>query len=75
MLDPDKDFNDLNLADSREALDAAMKYLKYHNPKNANREYALKLLKNMQRVAKPAADNSKLTFEEFVERANQSQQD
>ena len=50
MLDANKDFDDLNLADSEEAIEAALKYLQYHDSANANREYAIGLLKKMQEV-------------------------
>jgi anti-sigma-K factor RskA len=72
MLDTNKDFDDLNLAESDEALEAALNYLKYHDPANANREYALGLLAFMNRVAKEVADKSDLDFEAFVARYNES---
>ena len=72
MLDVHKDFNDLNLAKSEEALEAALNYLKYHDPANANREYATGLMKFMSRVANEVAGTSSLSFEEFVNRYNES---
>lgn len=72
MLDTNKDFNDLNLADSEEAIEAALKYLKYHDPANANREYAVGLLQFMNRVAKEVAGKSDLDFEAFVDRYNET---
>ncbi len=70
MLD-EKDFDDLNLADNEEVIAKTINYLKYKDPANANREYAIGLLKRMQVVAKSMADASTLTFEEFLDRANQ----
>lgn len=70
MLDANNDFNDLNLANSEEAIAKALNYLKYHDPANANREYAIGLLKRMQVVAKPLADGSELDFDEFVNQHN-----
>lgn len=72
MLDANRDFNDLNLAESEEALEAALQYLKYHDPANANHEYALGLLAFMNRVAKEVADTSAINFEDFVDRYNES---
>lgn len=73
MLDANKDFDDLNLADSEEAIEAALKYLQYHDSANANREYAIGLLKKMQEVSGSIADKNELSFEEFVETYNDSQ--
>lgn len=71
MLDTNKDFEDLNLSKSEEAIKAALKYLRHKDPANANREYAIGLLKRMQRVAKSIADKSELSFEEFVKKYNE----
>jgi hypothetical protein len=75
MLDANTDFNDINLAESEEAVEAALKYLRYKDPKNANRDYATKLLRDMQSTAKNIADKSGLSFEEFFEKYNESQTD
>ena len=72
MLDANKDFQDLKLSESEEAIKAALEYLRHKDPTNANREYAIGLLKRMQRVAKSIADKSELSFEEFVEKYNKS---
>lgn len=72
MLDARKDFDDLNLAESEEAIAIALNYLKHKDPANANREYAVGLLKRMQEVAKKIADKSELSFEEFFEKYNKS---
>lgn len=66
MLDANKDFEDLNLFESEEAIKAALKYLRHKDPANANREYAIGLLKRMHRVARSIANKSELSFEEFV---------
>jgi hypothetical protein len=71
MLDAN-DFNDRNLADNEEVIAKTINHLKYNDPANANREYAIGLLKRMQRVAKDMADKSPLSFEEFIDRYNQS---
>ncbi len=75
MLDANNDFNDLNLAESEEAIEAALKYLRYKDSENANREYAINMLKRMNEVAKNIADKSELNFEEFVEKYNESKED
>jgi hypothetical protein len=72
MLDADTDFNDRNLAENEEVIAKAINYLKYHDPANANRDYAIGLLRYMQRASRAVADKSELSFEEFVERYNQS---
>lgn len=71
MLDIN-DFDDRNLADSEAVITQTINYLKHKDPANANREYAIGLLKRMQRYAKTMADASKLNFEEFIDRYNQS---
>lgn len=72
MLDANKDFEDRKLAVSEEAIDKTINYLKFHDPLNANRDYAVGLLQRMQVAAKISADSSKMSFEDFVERSNQS---
>lgn len=73
MLDINKDFNDRNLAESEETIEKVIKYLKYNDPSNANREYAIGFLRFMQNSAKQVADKSALSFEDFVSRYNESQ--
>lgn len=65
MLDPSKDFDDRNLANSEEAIEKALEYLRYHDPVNANREYAIGLLKRMQAAADNIAGKVTLDFEDF----------
>jgi hypothetical protein len=72
MLDADTDFDDRNLSENEEVIAKAINYLKYHDPANANRDYAIGLLRYMQRASRAVADKSELSFEEFVERYNQS---
>ena len=72
MLDANKDFEDRKLAISEEAIDKTINYLKFHDPSNANRDYAIGLLQRMQVAAKISADSSKMSFEDFVDRYNQS---
>lgn len=71
MLDPDTDFNDRNLEENEEVIAKTIKYLEYHNPENANRDYAVGLLKFAKRIGQAMADKS-IDFEEFVERYNKS---
>lgn len=73
MLNANTDFDDRNLAENEEAIKKVINYLKHKDPANANREYAIGLLKRMQAVAKTMADASKLDFEEFVEQYNESE--
>lgn len=71
-MDANKDFEDRKLAVSEEAIDKAINYLKLHDPSNANRDYAIGLLKSMQIAANTMADASTLNFEDFVDHYNQS---
>ncbi len=75
MLDTNKDFDDRNLANSEEAIEKALEYLRYHDPANANREYAIGLLKRMQAAADNIAGKVTLDFEQFVENSNEPKQD
>jgi len=72
MLDINKDFEDLNLAESEEAIKVALRHLHYSDPANENREYAIKMLKRMNEVSKVIGDKSGLSFEEFVKKHNKS---
>lgn len=75
MLDANKDFEDRNLAVSEEAIEKAINYLKFHDPSNANRDYAIGLSKSMQVAANTMANASTLNFEDFVKHYNQSLKD
>jgi len=75
MLDANTDFNDRNLAENEEVIEKTINSLKNKDPANANREYAIGLLKRMQAVAKTIANGSKLDFEEFIDQYDQSQKD
>ena len=75
MLDPSKDFDDRNLANSEEAIEKALEYLRYHDPANANREYAIGLLKRMQAAADTIAGKVTLDFDQFVDNNNEPKQD
>lgn len=76
MLDPSKDFDDRNLANSEEAIEKALEYLRYHDPANANREYAIGLLKRMQTTADNIASKvTPLDFDQFVDKSNEPKQD
>lgn len=75
MLDPSKDFDDRNLANSEEAIEKALEYLHYHDPANENREYAIGLLKRMQAAADNIAGKVTLDFDQVVENNNESKQD
>lgn len=72
MLDANKDFEDRKLAISEEAIEKAINYLRYHDPANANRDYAIGLLQRMQVAAKISADSSKKSFEDCVDDYNES---
>ncbi|HSX05379.1 MAG TPA: hypothetical protein VLF69_02845 [Candidatus Saccharimonadales bacterium] len=74
MLDANKDFDNRNLANSEEAIEKALEYLRYHDPANANREYAIGLLKRMQAAADNIAGKVTLDFEQFVENSNEPKQ-
>lgn len=72
MLDPSKDFDNRNLANSEEAIKKALEYLHYHDPANENREYAIGLLKRMQAAADSIADKAELSFEKIIEKYNKT---
>jgi len=67
MSDPFKDSDDRNLVENEEAIEKALNYLKYHDPANANRDYAIGLLKRMQSAASSIADKTSLDFEKFAQ--------
>lgn len=71
----EKDFEDMNLASNEEAIAKAMNYLKYKDPANENREYAIGLLKRMQVVAASKADALNMSFEEYLDYCNQQLHD
>lgn len=75
MLDPSKDFDNRNLANSEEAIEKALEYLHYHDPANENREYAIGLLKRMQAAADNIAGKVTLDFDQFVDNKNEPKQD
>ena len=70
MSDPSNYFDDHNLAENEEAIEKALNYLKYHDPENANREYAIGLLKRMQNAASSIAGRVELNFGEFIDETN-----
>lgn len=49
-----------------EAIEKALNYLKYHDPANAKREYAIGLLERMQATASSVADKTSLDFDKFT---------
>lgn len=67
MSDNNNDSDDRNLANSEEAIEKALNYLRHHDPANANREYAIGLLKRMQATAKNIAASRDLDFDQFVD--------
>ncbi len=71
MSDTSRNFDDRNLSDGEEAIEKALKYLKHHDPVNANREYAIGLLKRMQSTADNIASKVSLDFDQFVENNNE----
>lgn len=75
MLDANIDFNDRNLANSEEAIEKAINYLKYHDPANANREYAIGLLKRMQSTARNIADRVSSDQDQNSHNENEPKQD
>lgn len=60
---------------SEEAIEKALEYLRYHDPANANREYAIGLLKRMQAAADNIAGKVTLDFDQFVGNNNEPKQD
>jgi len=70
MSNPSNDFDDRNLYENEEAINKALSYLKYHDPANANRGYAIGLLKFMQKTAASIALKKDLGFDEFIDEYN-----
>jgi hypothetical protein len=65
-----QDANDLtnrHLAENEEIIARTIRILQFKDPANANREYAVELLKRMQQVAKTIAGKSPLSFEEYID--------
>lgn len=71
MLDANTDFRNRHLADDEEIVAKTIHHLQFDDPANANREYAIQLLKLMERTAKKSAGVSTLSFEEYVARYNE----
>jgi len=68
MSNADEDFKDLDLAESEEAIQAALKFLHYNDPAKANRDYAIYMLKRMDEVSIGIGSKTKLDFEEFLKK-------
>ena len=71
MLDANTDFRNRHLADDEEIIAKTIHHLQFDDPANANREYAIQLLKLMERTAKEASGANALSFEEYVARYNE----
>ena len=68
MSNADEDFKDLDLAESEEAIQAALKFLRYNDPAKANRDYAIYMLKHMDKISISISNKTKLDFEEFLKK-------
>ena len=51
---------------NEEDIESVVKYLKIHDPENADRDYAIQLLEAMQQTAKELVDQD-LTFAQLLE--------
>ena len=66
-------FNDRHLYEDEEVIEKAINYLKYKDPENANREYAIGYLKFMQRFAFVAEKTDGFDFDAFFDKYKKSQ--
>ncbi len=60
---------------NEEYISAALRYLELHDPKNADRDYAIQLLEMMQGMAHDLAKSDNLnseTFEKALKKMNQA---
>lgn len=68
-------FKDRHLYEDEEVIEKAINYLKYKDPANANREYAIGYLKFMQRFAFVAEKSDNFDFDTFFDKYKQSQEE
>lgn len=68
-------FQDRHLYEDEEVIEKAINYLKYKDPVNANREYAVGYLKFMQRFAFTAEKTEGFDFDKFFDKYQQSESD
>ena len=66
-------FQDRHLYEDEEVIEKAINYLKYKDPANANREYAIGYLKFMQRFAFAAEKTEGFDFDKFFDKYKQSE--
>jgi hypothetical protein len=67
-------FTDRNLHKDEATIEKTLRYLKLNDPGNANREYAVGLLKFMERFAFHAEKENDFNYDEFLDKYKASQQ-
>lgn len=72
MVDKDM-FNNRHLSEDEAAIKSAIVYLEFHDPENANRNYAIGLLKYMERVAFHIEKQQDLNFDDFLREFKKSE--
>jgi len=65
-------FEERNLHTNEEVIEKTITYLKYNDPSNANRDYAIGLLKFMERFAYHAEKVADLNYDDFLEKYKES---
>ena len=70
-LDP---FHDRHLYEDEEAIEKAINHLRFSDPENANRDYAVAFLKFMQRFAFHAEKTEDFDYDKLFEQFKKSEQ-
>jgi hypothetical protein len=74
MTNPDP-FHDRHLYEDEEAIASAINHLRYSDPENANRDYAVAFLKFMQRFAFHAEKTEGIDYDKLFEQFKKSHED
>lgn len=61
-------FKDRHLYEDEETIEKTLNYLRLNDPENANREYAVGLLKFMERFAFHAEKENDFNYDEFLDK-------
>mgnify|MGYP000892408836 CR=1 FL=1 len=71
-MDDEDTIKDLHLYEDEETIQKTIHYLELHDPDNANREYAVRFLKFMQRFAHVASKTEGFDMDDFLDRYKKS---
>lgn len=67
-------FKNRHLFDDEETIEKTINYLKYHDPENANRNYAIGFLKFIQRMMFEVEKTQDLNYDDFLREFKKSEQ-